>query len=299
MKMRSYTIQYASNLFVHKNQTWKQAMRLLTAGKAENLALLGNIGNPHSQKTKDFVRWCTDNWKQVYCVPGPLELQGEDRLNGLFKNLPKNLHILDQCEKEVGDHLTLVGAPLWTGHADEIQEISQWSEAERFFLAYKPARQVGHWHDEDVEFLADRIRYYRANYGRTQKMILLTHNVPHQHFLTGDSVDRERQILLHDGNIRDLLGENVVGCLSGSGGGSVTGNLGWYGAFCGVNAAFTGPGMVPNRHYRPDMTASFPVGTWPSAPERKPVGSMNARVSLINFFPRPQLAVEHANPVLQ
>lgn len=294
--MRSFVIQYASNLFVHNNQNWKQAQTLLKARAAPSLALLGNIGLPQSHKTKDFVRWCSDTWEHVYCVPGPLELQGQDHLFGLFDKVPKNVSILDQTAFQTHGNLMILGCPLWTAHAKKIQDYASWSEAEKFFLAFKPGKTIKHWHDDDVEFLVDRIRNSDASYGPSQKILLLTHHVPNRNFLPSSAaVEKDRQVVLHDGNIGGLMGPNVVGCLSGSGGGSITGFHGRYGTFCGVNAAFQGPNMIPNRLYRPDMIASFPLDVYPPSPE----GAVKSkRVSLLDILPIPKVAIAHAYPVL-
>lgn len=297
--MRAFHIQYASNLFVHQNSSWKHAQRLLIPRKAPFLALLGNIGNPRSQKTKDFVRWCTDTWDTVYCVPGPSELRSEERLNGLFPNLPKNLHLMDQIEERPDNSLVILGCPVWTGHASEISKIPNWSEEEQFFLAYRSPNSIGFWHEEDKEYLLDRIRSYQASHGSSVKILLLTHSVPHQTFLSTSSKPPEkyRKILLHDGNFRDLFQKNVIGCLSGAGGESTTGFLGPFQAFCGINPAFTGPSMVPNPQYRPDMTASFPLYQWPISPD--PSSSNNYERSFPYFLPRPQLAITYAHSNLQ
>jgi hypothetical protein len=220
----------------------------------------------------------------------------EQRLNGLFKKIPKNISILDHVEKQANQNLILLGAPLWSGYGSEMKKITEWSESERFFMANRSPREIQYWHEEDVEFLVERIRYSKGNYGPLQKIILLTHNVPTRHFLPS-SVESERSIMLFDGNIGHLFTDNVIGCLSGAGGGSVTGNAGISRAFCGVNAAFTGPSMVPNRQYRPDMTASFDIDPYPPLPDPVPEQSMRHRLS--RLFPMPQLAVGDANPVLQ
>lgn len=295
--MRSFHIQYASNLFVHLNYDWRHAKKLLTVGKAPNLALLGNIGLPRSQKTKDFIRWCSDNWDHVYCVPGPCELHHDDRLNGLFSNLPDNITILDQIEKRFeNNNLVLLGCPLWTGHSEKIDNEARWSMEEKFFMAYKTPRQLNHWHDEDYMFLKTHIQQYGINYGKSQKVLLLTHNVAHASLLP-PTIEKNRQIMLHDGNIYNLLGPNVIGCLSGAGGGSITGKVNEWGTFCGVNAAFEGPNMFPNRQYRPDMTASFPLDDWPIDPEG--ATSRGGRIYFPKIVPVPKLAVAYANPVLQ
>ncbi len=293
--MRIFHIQYASNLFVHQNTSWKHAQKLLTVGKAPNLALLGNIGNTQSHKTKDFIRWCSDNWQHVYCVPGPCELRENDHLFGTFKKIPKNVTILDQTTCNPDPNLLMIGCPLWSSYGIQLAQ-TDWSEAEQFFLAFKNPNTIKNWHEDDLEFLYDQIRSSDASYGPTQKMLLLTHHVPHRNFLPSMPGISSRQIMLHDGNIHSLFGPNVVGCLSGAGGGSITGFHGRYKAFCGVNAAFLGPNMVPNKQYRPDLTASFPLDLYPPVAEPSPA---RRRVSILDILPRPQLAVSHAYPVLQ
>ena len=294
-KMRTFTIQYASNLFVSQNSTWKQAQRLLTLGKAPNLALLGNIGNTQSHKTKDFVRWCSDNWEHVYCVPGPAELRSNDHLFGLFNNIPKNVTVLDNTAYHSEPNLLILGCPLWSGHGNKINDYTEWSDAEKYFFAYKPGNTIKNWHENDVEFIQERVRN-NVSYDQTQKILLLTHHVPHKTFIPSGSEERDRQIILHDGNIRHLLTSNVVGCLSGSGGGSMTGYIGKHHTFCGVNAAFQGPSMVPNSLYHPDMVVSFPLDDYPSYPESQ---QKEKRISKSNILPFPKVVVRNAHTILQ
>jgi hypothetical protein len=288
---RALRIQYASNLFVHKNESWKQAQYTLKVGAAENLALLGNIGTPQNQKTKDFLRWCSDNWKSVYCVPGPIELQDKDRLNGLH-TLPSNVHLLDQNEVEVSDGFHIIGVPIWSAYAKEIGQISSWNEREQYLMANKSPGQIRYWHEEDVEFLAERLRYHSASFGALRKLILLTHHLPSSYFLK--SPTNERDVYLFDGNIAHLFTNNTAGCLSGAGGFSTSGFLGSSKTFCGVNAAFTGPDMVPNPLYRREMIASFDSSIPPSF-ECKP-----AVVNWSAYLPKPELgiATSNANPIL-
>jgi hypothetical protein len=105
--------------------------------------------------------------------------------------------------------------------------------------------------------------------------------------------------MLHEGNIWRLMTKGVIGCLSGAGGGSITGTFGPAKTFCGVNAAFYGPSMVPNSQYRSDMTASFRIQSYPMEPEPEPQPVRVHGARLLDFFPRPQLAAGYANPVLQ
>lgn len=288
---RVLRIQYASNLFVHKNESLKQGQSALKVGAAENLALLGNIGHPQNQKTKDFLRWCSDNWKAVYCVPGPVELQDKDRLNGLH-TLPSNVHLLDQTELELSDGFHLIGVPIWSAYAKEIGQISSWSEKEQYLMANKSPGQIRYWHEEDIEFLAGRLRYHSISFGSLRKLILLTHHLPSSELVKNSS--RGRDVYLYDGNIAHLFTKNTVGCLSGAGGAGATGILGPGKTFCGVNPAFSGPDMVPNPLYRRDMTATFDSSVPPEFETTPTVVNWSV------YLPKPELgiATSNANPIL-
>lgn len=288
---RIFHIQYASNLFVHKNDSWKHAQRKLKIGAANNLALLGNIGVPTNAKTKEFLRWCSDNWKSVYCIPGAVELQEKDRLNGLH-TLPSNVYLLDQTEVEVPEGFHLLGTPVWSAYAKEIAQYTQWNESELYMMAQKSPGQIRYWHEEDIEFLVDRYRYHSTSYGSLHKLILLTHHLPTSIFLRKGFSEREKY--LYDGNISHLFTNNTVGCLSGAGGHSATGFLGPQKTFCGVNAAFVGPDMVPNPMYRPDMTASF------DSSNSLPLDYTPSFVDWSAYLPKPELgiATSNANSIL-
>lgn len=70
-------IQYASNLFVNK-LTLQESSKLLKP-VAPVLALLGNIGHPHCNRTKAFMIWAEQNYDRVLWIPGALEYSSEGR----------------------------------------------------------------------------------------------------------------------------------------------------------------------------------------------------------------------------
>lgn len=291
--MSRLSIQYASNLFVHRNESWKQATSLLKKGSAPHLALLGNIGIPQNPKTKDFLRWCSDNWSTVFCVPGVVELQEKKNLYNLFSNIPPNVYLVDQTEIAFPHNFYILGAPLWSNYAQQIAGITNWSEEEKYMMGNKHPGHIRYWHEEDIEFLVERLRCHQAIYGRLDKLIFLTHHLPDRRMIANLSC--ARKLYLYDGSISHLFTENVVGCLSGAGGGSVTGALGSYKTFCGVNAAFVGESMIPNSEYRSDMTASFSNDN-PYTPD----GRHRAFVKWADFLPKPELgiATSNAHPIL-
>jgi len=69
---RSFRIQYVSNLNVHKH-CLKEIIKKMNPC-ASSIALLGDIGTPNSERTKNFMKWCNMTYKDVYWVPGFLEL---------------------------------------------------------------------------------------------------------------------------------------------------------------------------------------------------------------------------------
>jgi hypothetical protein len=67
-----FRIQYVSNLNVHKSCLREVINKIDPC--ASSLALLGDIGIPLCEKTKNFMKWCDAKYKRVYWVPGFLEL---------------------------------------------------------------------------------------------------------------------------------------------------------------------------------------------------------------------------------
>lgn len=299
--MSKFVIQYASNLFVHNNQNLKQSKYLLKTGICSNLALLGNIGNPQVSKTKDFILWCSDNWKNVYYVPGPTELVHATSLTELrdgFPNFPKNVHILDQSEKLISPKISLIGCPLWSGWANEIQKVSQWSEEEKFFMANRTPNHIRHWHNEDVEFIAQKLRDNDIFFPKSRNTILLTHNLFDAYMMTPGLEGHDgRNILIHDGRIRDLITLNLKGILCGAGGGSHQGRHGTAKSY--VNCAFRGPNMVPNPMYRRDAIASFDVDEFWTGPYYQFIRNYSMK-NLSKYLPKPDIVgLHYANPNMQ
>lgn len=65
--------QYASNLFVAAHKIPFRQL-LPPVAKADSLFLLGNIGRAKSKRTEDFLRYCSDNWRNVYWTLGEEEI---------------------------------------------------------------------------------------------------------------------------------------------------------------------------------------------------------------------------------
>lgn len=293
--MHEYLIQYTSNLFVHQNHTLAQSKYLLKTGICPNLALLGNIGSPHSQKTKDFIHWCSKNWNNVYYVPGPTEYIDSEKPDIVFSH--ENVHILDQSEKLIHPKLALVGSPLWTGWSDTIAKIPSWNEEERYFMAHRTPKQLQSWHTEDVGFIAQKLH---TNDAQNRNVILLTHTVYDLTMLRSGN-QSYRNIYLHDGRIRDLRTLQLIGVLSGAGGGSYNGTYGGH-MSAAVNCAFQGPNMVPNSQYKRDAIARFRLDDhWYGSGKKVEYVRTMSLVNLSKYLPQTDIGALtcHANTVLQ
>lgn len=292
-------IQIASNLFVHQNYTWKQAMKLLTPGKADNLALLGNIGNPNSPKTKEFVRWCSEHWKQVYCIPGALELQYRDNLYNLYSSIPSNIHILDNSEVQTNS-FTILGCPLWSAYGKKLGQFGSLSDRDRYFMAHKTPRQIEHFHQEDLEYLSERLRYLGNSLLNKKRVILLTHWLPSKKLL-GEQLQYDRNLYLHVSDMNFVLNNTVAGCLSGAGGATQESYIG--NRFnplvpCFVNSAFRGPDMVPNPLYDRQMIIEFSDEDFSSREMNSSVIQTDRFIAnILKYLPQPR--VVNAYPNLQ
>jgi hypothetical protein len=282
-----YQIQYASNLFVHQNQNLKQATQFLEKTQAPNLALLGNIGFPANPKTKEFIQWCCANWLKVYWVPGPTELHHQHQINSFrntYDNL-KNLHILDHSEHKLTyAPLSIIGVPLWVPSRGKWHP--QLNEKEQFFFTNKSNTIIDNWHQEDLQYIKEKVNHYSQDIFEN-KVLLLTHHLPSSHLLPDDSTNRDHYLFAGNGEI--LRMPNLLGCLSGAGKTTKSGFFGSQKLFCAVNAAFSCPDMVPNPSYSPSQVATFSVSTnW-----YEPKGYGTSRLGILEkFYPIPSVAYQ-------
>jgi hypothetical protein len=124
MRNSIFRIQFASNLRVH-NLPLKQSSQLLTP-VSRNLALLGDIGLPKCNKTRDFFKWCESMYDTIYWVPGYLEFSDyeqkkhtwQERLDAGYEsidmwNLKKTLLCSKQAFYIQESRLELLLTPLW------------------------------------------------------------------------------------------------------------------------------------------------------------------------------------------
>jgi hypothetical protein len=91
--MKTVNIQFLSNLYIH-NQSLSTLQRLVKPS-APTLALLGNIGQPSCDRTKEFLQWTNSQFDTVFWVPGSLEYSSpkkesvtwRERADQIYENL--------------------------------------------------------------------------------------------------------------------------------------------------------------------------------------------------------------------
>lgn len=105
---------------------------------ADNLFLLGDIGDPHSQIYNDFIKYCSDNWRNVFVIYGNHEFYTSKRKRidmniTRAKIFPDNVYFLDNNKKyidasnNVSDTRTdssikILGSTLWSNISVSAQQ---------------------------------------------------------------------------------------------------------------------------------------------------------------------------------
>lgn len=163
--MRKVRIQYCSDLHLEKRGSFPRIPR-----RADRLLLLGDIGRPKDKKYRDFLTYCSDNWKWTGVVLGNHEhyyanyhdtVSRAREVTARFKNvqlLERDLH--------VAEDVTIAGCTLWT----------PWSNAEENVISYRgrpftnQLRSIEY--TRNVRWLEDVLRRVHA------PLVIATHHLP-------------------------------------------------------------------------------------------------------------------------
>ena len=188
----SFRIQYVGNLFV--DMLYDHYSKLVRPGVAPYLALLGNIGNPYSPVTSNFIQYCSTYWKRVFWIPGPVEygatFPGSKLLRPEFRDSLDQMRLIASRHKGVSvldqqtvmlDKVALVGATLWTP-CDPRRIYDKYSQLE-FNSIRKGGKflspiDIAEWNEEDVQFLRSELNH------KEDPTIVLTHHLPHPALLS-------------------------------------------------------------------------------------------------------------------
>ena len=263
----SYKLQYAGNLAVDSH-----AMNFdrLVRPRVENLALLGNIGRPDHPRTKDFLQYCANNWKQVYWIPGPHELTNvkeQKKKEYYHKKIERcqtlatdtDVSFIIQSEIPIPyTSISLLGSTLWTHMRSRIAGQPEFESIYKYTslgLSRLTPNTYKTWHYEDFNFYLDKTKYDKKT-----TFLVLSHHLPCSSILsTGLSTETYCRLDLDVNHLGRYFRPNVAAWLSGATGSCASGNFGstpGKQTFCSVNSCFEYPfteEMKPHPGYRNDM----------------------------------------------
>jgi hypothetical protein len=107
-------IQYASKLFINKRAPSVNISSILKPS-APILALLGDIGSPFCDNTRNFIKYCTKSWDMVLWVPG-VEEWATDTNNHTMKDVPDAMRSISNKRLVVMNN----NSWLWTKDKNEV-----------------------------------------------------------------------------------------------------------------------------------------------------------------------------------
>ncbi len=158
------------------------------------IALLGDIGYPHTTEYQTLIQGCADLYKHVFVVAGNHEYYRRQKTHDYTQELLRefcatldNVHFLDD-NAVVIDGVRFVGGTLWT-HLDisngpgVVQLMTDYKEIQKMALTRdgKPRkfniswRDTAAWHAATVQYIAAQIKEAQA---AGQRVVVLTHHVP-------------------------------------------------------------------------------------------------------------------------
>jgi hypothetical protein len=263
--MPPFRIQFVGNLFV--DLSYEHFSKFVRPNCSSALALLGNIGSPFSQRTHEFLEYCTQRWDRVFWIAGPHELgylssslsypsfrTNMDRMEETSSKW-KNLSVLNQTGDTI-DGVKLLGTTLWTPVSPYRVE-GKYNQPE-FRLIHKSTRpispiDIADWHTEDVEFLREKL-------SSDTPSVVLTHHLPHPSLLSPAlGIPTWKRNGLEATNLSSLLQHPCKLWLSGASGGSAFGIFGNH-TLAMVNSLYEypkKPKAMKNPYFNPELYAEL------------------------------------------
>lgn len=225
-----YTLQYASNFFLnlHKNQNFKRILDPVSP----NLALLGNICSLDTRESiniyKNFLDYCSKNYKNVYLVPGVWEHSShtpqhyEKMLFNLYnlKKQYKNITILNNSYVQIPNtNINLIGSTLWMRNP-YLNNIFMFEYNYLYMnrhsgLGNVMGNDMVNWHMEDLYHIREMLK-------SNKKFIVLTHHLPN-HVLIKD-ISRK---VMESSNLEKYMKKPIEIWVGGAGDRTISGTFGY------------------------------------------------------------------------
>jgi predicted phosphodiesterase len=164
---------------------------IVLPGEAEFLALCGDIGYPEDAILEEFLRFCSNNYRTVFWVPGNHEFYSTTQMTiqDKFKKMESlcqlfpNIILMNQRAVNIpGTPLRIIGCPLWTHIPEDFAPQAQ-KYMNDFRLIYKTMNKrisvddLNAWHVSDRTWIESEIRAAEQS---GQELVVLTHHLPTQ-----------------------------------------------------------------------------------------------------------------------
>ena len=174
------TLQYCSDLHIEfpENKKFLKENPIIPIGDV--LVLAGDIVPFRiMDKHKDFFKFCSDNFKETYWIPGNHEYYGYDitQKSGTFhEKIETNVHLLNNTTVEL-DEIKLIFSTLWS----KINPAHQW-QIERGMNDFHVIRygeyrfsldRFNELHNECLQFVTQALQE-----NKDENSVVVTHHVP-------------------------------------------------------------------------------------------------------------------------
>lgn len=189
-------IQFVSDLHL---EMWSlpdfQPGAFLEPGHADILVLTGDIGYPEKVNTARFLSWCSENWRNVFWIPGnhefysPFHSSEKHTFNEKIHLMNElctqfhNVHFLYHRTYDIPQtRYRLVGCTLWSHIPDDKQEIvARYMSDCRLIFTEKNIKatpyDMKNWFEKDRSWLQTQIRSAQDT---GKELIVITHHLPTQ-----------------------------------------------------------------------------------------------------------------------
>ena len=172
-RMCTNKLQYISDMHLEYRENFP-----IIPAKCNNLALLGDIGNPFKKNYLDFIKYASNNWNDVFVISGNHEYWQEnyniddvnDKIEDIVSNF-KNVHFLNNGTCEMDDYM-VIGSTLWSKIQKKPVSIMGDDMYIRFEIRVITYEDINKLHDHSVEWITNAIE--KSN----KKIIVLTHHLP-------------------------------------------------------------------------------------------------------------------------
>ncbi len=153
------------------------------------IALLGDIGHPHTDEYQALVLECSKQYRHVFVVAGNHEYYRRHKTHEYTRELLRalcapldNVHLLDNGFAIV-DGVRFVGTTLWTAldhwtgteamqRMTDYRQIMKMGESKKVTVSW---RDTNAWHREAVQYIEGQVEEARR---AGQRVVVLTHHAP-------------------------------------------------------------------------------------------------------------------------